>query len=169
MTLVQVYGIERRLEMVQLYLGSDPIICSCFNCLKRSTGWGRNSLYDLSDTEEAPWNALGCVHITPLESQLSLSLTLCVPFILFIQVLFTPYWSDSQYVLPPFFHIPQCVSISSSFGSIYCWSGLSRLCNVSICITCDLLFSKCLLNQGWMHYPKGFQSCRTWFTARDSD
>lgn len=34
------------------------------------------------------------------------------------------------------------------------WSGLSRLWNVLICITRDLRFSKCLLNQGWTALPK---------------
>ncbi|XP_058632957.1 uncharacterized protein LOC131541301 [Onychostoma macrolepis] len=42
LTLMQAYAIERRLEMIQLYLGTDPITCSCFYCFKKSTGLGRN-------------------------------------------------------------------------------------------------------------------------------
>lgn len=96
LTLMQAYGIEQRLEMIQFYLGTDLLMLVLF---KKSIGCGRNSLYDWSDTEEAPWNALGCVQLTKF-------IFFCVPFILFILVQFSSHWSESQNVMPLFPHSP---------------------------------------------------------------
>lgn len=81
-TLMQAYAIERRLEMIQLYLGTDPITCLCFYYLKK-----------VQDGEGICWpirywrftmNCPCCVHITPHWSLSSVYLWLCVSYLFFL-------------------------------------------------------------------------------------
>ncbi len=57
LTLMQAYAIERRLEMIQLYLGTDPNYLLMLYYLKKVQD-GRKEYADLSDTEDSPWIAL---------------------------------------------------------------------------------------------------------------